>query len=572
MTWPLVKVMSDTIVGQVGDNIYFIWMIGWIKRAIFDLHVNPFDVWFLNYPEGWNMAYTEITPIQLLIALPFSFINGPTFAYNATMMLTFVLAGLAMYLWIHYLTGKGSAGLIAGTAYAFIPYHFAHFLIGHLNLSGIQWFPLYFWGYFELLHRMRFPGSGALRKPAILAGISLGLIGWTGQYYLYMTLIVSAFIFFCSLFVQQTDGDGIKFNDRLRTAWYRLWSCSTIKGMGFMAASAAPLVLVAVAPYVTLLGQGGLPNRDMGIVRMYSAGLTDFLLPSTDHFLWGKWVGTNFNRQMWVEGTLYLGLITTVLAIVAWIKRKQLGLVWVLKLMLCGSLLALILAMGTDLHWNGEAIELTLPAQLAALIDRSQLPIILPGYFLFKYFPLYAKLRALMRFGFFVLLFGCAMAGLGGAWLIEKVSKKRKWVLTGFLVVLILFDFYPGPYQELAKIQARPVDSWLSTQPGSGAVIQFPFSLAEDQEMTYYTLTHGKPYVGGFFNAFPPAQYSRIRPLLANFPDRQSVDLSRQLGVEYLLVDKASYVDSTKLVSECQALGLDLVQDLAGQLVFVFAD
>ena len=132
MTWPLILKMQNQMVGQIGDNIYFVWMIGWMKKALFELHVNPFNVWFLNYPEGWNMAYTEITPAQLLLALPFSFVSSPTFAYNAAMLLTFVLSGMGMYLWIRRLTGRVDAGLIAGTIFAFIPYRFAHFLIGHL--------------------------------------------------------------------------------------------------------------------------------------------------------------------------------------------------------------------------------------------------------------------------------------------------------------------------------------------------------------------------------------------------------------------------------------------------------
>ncbi len=169
MTWPLVTLMGNIMVGQMGDNIYFVWMIGWMKKALFELHVNPFNVWFLNYPEGWNMAYTEITPVMLALALPFSFVGGPTFAYNMALLLTFVLAGLGMFWWIRQLTGRMDAALIAGTIYAFLPFHFAHFLIGHLNLSGIQWFPFYFMGLFEILQTRRvsleqasFPGAGLL--------------------------------------------------------------------------------------------------------------------------------------------------------------------------------------------------------------------------------------------------------------------------------------------------------------------------------------------------------------------------------------------------------------------------
>ena len=128
MTWPLALRMGHSVIGQIGDNIYFVWMIGWMKKALFTLHVNPFNVWFLNYPEGWSLAYTEITPAQLLLAMPFSFIGSPTFAYNMAMMLTFILSGLGMYLWVRHVTGRTDAALIAGTAFAFIPYRFAHFL------------------------------------------------------------------------------------------------------------------------------------------------------------------------------------------------------------------------------------------------------------------------------------------------------------------------------------------------------------------------------------------------------------------------------------------------------------
>ena len=189
MTWPLVTRMSDQIVGQIGDNIYFIWMIGWVKKALFELGVNPFNVWFLNYPEGWSLAYTEITPIQIAMALPFSQIWGPTFAYNAVMMLTFILAGMGMYVWIYRVTGSMVPALIAGTLFAFTPYHFAHFRIGHLNLSGIQWFPFFFMCFFDILERRDFNW-----KISLLAGIMLGFIALTSQYYLYMTLLVSGFI------------------------------------------------------------------------------------------------------------------------------------------------------------------------------------------------------------------------------------------------------------------------------------------------------------------------------------------------------------------------------------------
>ena len=117
-------------------------------------------------------------------------------------------------------------------------------------------------------------------------------------------------------------------------------------------------------------------------------------------------------------------------------------------------------------------------------------------------------------------------------------------------------------------MEPRPVDLWLAQQPGQGAVIQFPFIKGEDQEHTYFTLFHKKPYVGGFFNAFPPPQYQRIKPIMENFPDLASVSLFRELGVEYVLVDIASYPDVVVLRQKCESLGLVLTGQYGDQLVF----
>ncbi|MDZ4159975.1 MAG: hypothetical protein U1B80_09310, partial [Anaerolineaceae bacterium] len=180
MTLPLAAQMSDSIIGRIGDNIYFVWMIGWMKKALFELGVNPFEVWFLNYPEGWNLAYTEITPVMLALAMPFALLGGPTLGYNAALMLSFILTGLGMYFWVRRMSGSTGAALVAGTIFAFIPYRFAHFLVGHLNLSGTQWLPFYFAGFFDLLNFRKQNKSAPLEwKSILLCGVSLGLIALT---------------------------------------------------------------------------------------------------------------------------------------------------------------------------------------------------------------------------------------------------------------------------------------------------------------------------------------------------------------------------------------------------------
>jgi len=91
---------------------------------------------------------------------------------------------------------------------------------------------------------------------------------------------------------------------------------------------------------------------------------------------------------------------------------------------------------------------------------------------------------------------------------------------------------------------------------------------SEDQEQTYYTLVHGKPFVGGFFNAFPPPQYARLLEQMANFPDELSVSLLPELDVDWVLVDPASYPDPSQIRQAAQELGLNYVGMVGDQMVF----
>ena len=551
MTWPLVTRMGDSMVGMVGDNIYFVWLIGWFKKALFDLGVNPFNIWFLNYPQGWSLAYTEITQANLAIAMPFYFMGGEVFGYNMAMLISFVLSGLGMSLWVKKLCGRWDAALLAGTVYAFIPYHFAHFRIGHLNLSGIQWFPFYFMGLWDLLKAEKW-----LWKPVLMGGIALGLIANTSMYYLYMTAIISVFLVLVYLLMNKPLIKNMDF-------WKRVLALVLVS---------LPLVVFAAFPYVSLATEGGLSDRNMGIVRKYSASPLDFFLPSTDHFLWGQWIGQNFSRDLWIEATLYVGIVSFALAVLAWIKRKEMKRDIFLRLMLWGCVLSVVLAMGTDLHWNEKAVELALPAGLAARFGRETLPLVLPGYFLFKYFPFYAKLRALMRFGVFALVFVSAAGGLGAAWLLEKYKSRKQWVVFALLLILIFVDFYPGPYQQFAQVQARPADYWLAEQPGDGAWAQFPFELQEDQEHIYGQLINGKPFLGGFFNAFPPEQYREIMPVMNTFPSEESVTLLKELDMTYILVDQTYYDNIEEVHQSCEVLGLELITELDNDLIYGFAE
>jgi len=552
MTWPLVLHMRDSVVGEIGDNIYFIFLIRWYQKAWFELGISPFFHPWLNYPQGWNLASTDTSLSTTLFGLPASMVAGPTFGYNFAMVATFVLSGYIMFLWVRRLTGSSLAGLVAGTIYAFLPYRMAHFLIGHMNLSGTAWFPLFFMGLYDLLRAPRVSW-----KAILLAAAGAGLLGFASMYYLYMALLMA--LVFCVGYLW--------FAHRKELLSWAVWR-GFLSKIALLGLVSFPLVFAAILPFVQLNNQGGVADRAVSYASMYSASPTDFILPSTDHFLFGKWVGEHFDRSLWIEGSFYIGAVALALAVAGWLKRKSTAHEVLFKVSVLMIVVAFILSLGTDLHWNNQRVEVPLPAFLQERLQRETVPLPLPAYLLFRYLPFYSKMRAIMRIGFFVLIFTTLLAGFGAAWLLRQAGPKRQaWLCTAILL-LVFLDFYPGPYRQMARVAPRPVDYWLAQQPGQGAVAQFPFVQEENQDQVYNTLTHGKPFIGGFFSANQPEQYLRIRPVLDKFPDAAGVALLQQLGVQWVLFDVAEYADFIAVRDQVEALGLEFVDTIGGQAVF----
>ncbi|HEX9019217.1 MAG TPA: hypothetical protein VF806_08515 [Anaerolineaceae bacterium] len=558
MTWPLVLRMGNAVAGEIGDNIYFIFLIRWYQKAWFELGISPFFHPWLNYPQGWNLASTDTSLATTLFGLPVSLLWGPTFGYNFAMLVTFVFSGWTMYYWVRRLTDNPAAGLVAGTIYAFLPYRMAHFLIGHMNLSGTEWFPLYFMGLYDLLRSLREDARPRdLWKPVVLTAVSLGLIAFTSMHYLLMTVVISAF--FVPGYLLLVDGG------RLRDGQY--WR-KLLARFGALGAASLPLVVLAALPFIGLNSQGGLASRTASYASMYSASPTDFFLPSTQHWLLGRWVGAHFDRSLWIEATFYIGAVAFVLAVIAWMRRGSNRHAGLAKVALLVILVAFILSLGTDLHWNNQRVEIPVSGVLRSIVHRSTMPIPMPGYLFFRYVPFYSKMRALMRIGFFALIFTTLLAGFGADWLIKKAGPKWAWPVALLLIILVLLDFYPGPYRQFAMVQARPVDAWLAQQSSKGAVAQFPAAELEDQDQVYNTLIHGKPFIGGFFSANQPEQYLRIRPVLDTFPSPAGATLLRSLGVEWLLFDLRQYADFAPVREQVESLGYRYIDTIGGQAIF----
>jgi hypothetical protein len=543
MTYPLILHLGRSILGGLGDGVYFVWLIRWYQGVIFEGWGAPFFNAQMNYPQGWNLSTTDTALATALPGVPFSLLFGPIAGYNIAMGLTFILSGFFMYLWVRRQTASDSAGLIAGTLFAFLPYRMAHFMAGHLNLSGTAWFPLYFLAIQEIFT----PKEKTRWWPPLLGGVALGLIGLSSMYYLYFTLLVSV-LFLAGYLLFSKRGFL-----RNKNFWQELI---------LLPVFSAPFLFVALRPFLQLAGSGGLADRPLEYANRYSASPTDFFTISADHFALGQWISSILDRSLWMESSLYIGLVTLLLIAFYWYSRKGDRQLSFAKTALFIMLVCFILALGPSLHWNNQQLLIPNAAGEA-------LPITLPATWLFTYLPFFSKMRAVMRIGLFVLLFGSALAGLGSAKLLNRWNGWRRILVLSVILLLILLDFYPGPYtQSVTPLQARAVDTWLAEQPGDGAVVQMPFGSSTDQIQLYYTLTHQKPFTGGFFNANQPPQFQYLQGILARFPDEKSVQTLVEYQVEYVLLEPDDYADYSSVEAAIIELGLERLTEIDGVVVF----
>jgi len=543
-TRPLLSKISTHVAGNLGDNLYFIWQIGWFKQALFDLGQFPLHSHLLNFPYGYNLAVTEIAPLQLLFAMPFAIFDQFVLGYNFSMLLSFILAGMFMSAWIHQLSANRLAGLLAGSAYAFLPYHMAHFLSGHLNISAIQWFPLFFWGLFSILIDGKRKSCDWVRLAIGLSGIAL-----SSQYYLYSTLLISAFmlvVYFLFLQRSQMKNSAI---------WRQFF---------YAGALSLPALAVGIIPYLRV-HQGTSSIRTLEDVMTFSASPTDFLLPFARHFLWGEWVWENFPRDLWNEATLYLGIFALILAGIGYAHRKVDGHEYLFKMLGVGFVASIILAMGTNLTWMEKPVRVIDSSIIAEIFRNEEGLIFLPGYFLFKYLPFYSIMRAWMRLAVFSMVFCCAGAGLGLNWILGRTKKLFQIPVSIFAILIILMDFFVKP-NNLSEVKPRAVDLWLAEQPYGGQV-QLPFKQSFEEYSLFYTLYNQKPLLG-LIRTFPSNRFFELDPLLKNFPDETSVNALREIDVSYIILDENHYSIDDDFIHQCETLGIDFLISLEGQAVF----
>ena len=188
------------------------------------------------------------------------------------------------------------------------------------------------------------------------------------------------------------------------------------------------------------------------------------------------------------------------------------------------------------------ANELALGETLAPLTAR-----LLPYPYLYDYVPLLQGLRAPIRFAWLVTFGLAVLAGIGLAALARRggLNGHRLGFVAGLVGLLILLEHLPAPFPGEAVPYGRPLSVWLAEQPAQTAIAQLPYRLHTGQSFlelsrVYELALHFQPMLNGA-SGFKPVWLVKLGPLLDTFPDGPSLDALRQLGLQYVTLQRDQY-------------------------------
>ncbi len=495
--YPVALHLRSQVIGWKGDNVAYVYMTGWVGESLL-IKQSPFFDPRLNYPAGLPLPSNDAPFLSMLAVAPATVAGGAAFGYNLVMLFSSLFSGYFVYLWVVQLTHSRIGGIVGGSAFLLMPYRITHGY-GHLNLISTQALPLFFLCLDTLLQQP----TPSLRKLTLLAAAT-AFVGLSSQYYLIICLITGGLYMVVTLVLKSP----------LRAAARSSWNYFVAMVVG---------AAVGSLPYLTLLSSGIFKPYNIADTRIWSAALLDFVVPSRLHPLWGAFSEQHYVRPTWIENTLYLGVVSSILAILGlkgmYRTDKQRFWTWLIVMFV-----AFVFALGTDLHITNNPLQATKP-------------IWLPAYYLGQ-LPIVNLMRSWARFSIIVMLLVSGLTGVGTSLLIQHWPHRRWQIGTACLALLIL-DLAPGRLQSSTLLPSS-MDHWLAEQPGDFSVAFLPAG-SENFEHMFGSLFHAKHLPAYLHGEHQPRAFTAFAQRAANFPAAQSIQQLREMHLRYLIIDRTFY-------------------------------
>ncbi|MBD2723444.1 hypothetical protein [Hymenobacter armeniacus] len=498
LTWPLAAHFTSSFLVVPGHDTYMYPWNTWHFRTAVQTGQPVFHTDWLFYPLGsWLILHTY-TPIIGLISV---LVGNDILALNIGLLLSYSLSAAGAYLLARRWVQSPLLCLLAGFIFAYSPYKLQR-LPEHYNLvltATVPFYVLAFLDAFRFRERKFLP---EVRSWKAAAGcVALGLVTLLSDYYvlfglLYFSLAYAAWYWF---------GLG-----RIRWREWRTWAW--LGG-----------ILVLSHVLIRLLRRWGVEDNG-GF--WWGGDLVDFIMPPpTSRFVYWGWAARLYNNPKVftmpgsLENTLFLGYALPLLALGLWALRKaHRRPVSAVAQEEQGRPLAWVLLF---------FVMLTLPATRVYGHDRLHLP----TAFL-HFIPFFNNIRCPTRWVMMVglLLPILTFSALEAAWK-PRLHATSRTALSLLLIGLVLFEYWPRPYERTSRAAVPRVFHEVAKLPGN-TLIPVPLGIASGyrevgqfrREHLFYQTVHEKKVPIGFMARVPAEVFASLEhdPVLGAVLFRQT--------------------------------------------------
>ena len=411
--FPLDQISESTYSQE--DAYICLWGLWWTKHSVLE-GLNPYWTNFLFHPMGTSLAFHAYPLTYGLLSIPFQWliedVPGLVIALNGIILLSFVFSGFGAYLLAFHVTGSRLAGWVAGTLFAFMPFHSLNRVT--LHLLAIEFIPFY------ILSLLRVSEEPTPRR-AILMGLWLALTYYSSlEYALYLLIFSFLWLLYRVIFsLRQITRKHIMA---------LAGSCAIFLLL------ASPLLLQQMDAYSEY---DSTISQDFEEVTFWSPALLSFVTPSRMHPYYGQAMAsagelTDERPQKWgMRSEASIGWVALGLSMVGLFGlRRGDRAFWCLA-----ALFFFSLSLGPFLRVTGEWL--------------SEIP--LPYLLIYEWVPLFRTGRDPTRFIPVAVLMLSIMAAFGVESLLRHFSGKHlRLLVTILLSELILFEsliVWVGSYQ-----------------------------------------------------------------------------------------------------------------------------
>jgi hypothetical protein len=481
-TWPLILSPTSRLAAPAGpgDTYLNLWILGWGMQTIVSAPVDVLRGRVFNanifYPAESTLAYSDHLLVQSAVLSPLYAVTGDvTLCYNVLFLASLVLSGLAMHAFVRTVTGSTGGAYLAGLAWAFWPYRFAHLV--HIQLQALYFLPIAF----LCLHRLM---AGRRKRDAVGLGVVAGMQGLSSVYYGVIGAV------------------GLAVAAIALAIGIGRWRSGVI-ARRLLLAAVIGVVLVAPVAWVYWRVQ-----RDEGFGRgLYEASrnaatLASYAQVPAENVVYGRTGALNTGV---LERALFPGFVVLVLAAVGAVKGMRGDARPLALTMIALGSLALVLSFGPD------GVR-----DLYALFQR--------------YVFGFQAIRAPARFSVLVMFALATLAALGWRTALEG----RAYAYAAVVVAAIEFLNVPLPLVAAPPRQTA-AGEWLRHEPGAGAVVYLPIGVdVESTPAMVQSLEHRRPLVNGY-SGQRPGFYTALVDSLSTFPADEALIALNESGVRFVV-------------------------------------